>query len=172
MPLTIKLYIMNKYLYLLLVTLLTSVSFALVSCGDDDEPTFSNGTIEINGVSYKLTSTSDLLSISGWHGTNKSGNLYLQTVDENDTFYEFWYESNTEPVVGDDFATMSLKMSFDEISNPKYKYVSGSAIITNSTTEDEDKYIVIKFDKLNMSDGSDSFVFNGSAKLKFVRYDN
>lgn len=61
---------MKKYLYFLFVALFATMSFALTSCGDDDDepndPTTGSG-LTINGVKYKTNPIMD------WDGSWDEG---------------------------------------------------------------------------------------------------
>lgn len=165
---------MKKYLYFLLMAMFATMSVALTACGDDDdEPdggSKGDSTLIVNGKSYKVFPSSDLWGISGWSESEQGGNFYVQLEDDNDTLFEFWYDSAKMPANGDDFSKMSLKMSYDQIGYPDYQYVSGTAKITNVSGNGKDRYVTINFDNLKMSDGSQSFTFKGSVKMRFVDY--
>ena len=164
---------MKKYLYFFIVAIFATMSVALTACGSDDEPedgTANNSTIVVNGKSYKVFPSSDLWGMSGWRESSKGGNLYLQLEDENNTMFEFWYNSNTMPGNGDDFSKMGLTMSYDRIGQDDYQYISGTAKISDTSGSGKDRYITINFDNLTMSDGNQTFTFKGNVKLRFVDF--
>ena len=115
---------MKKYLYFFFVAIFATMSVALTACGSDDEPedgTANNSTIVVNGKSYKVFPSSDLWGMSGWRESTKGGNFYIQLEDENNTIFEFWYNSNTMPGNGDDFSKMGLTMSYDQIGQDDFQ---------------------------------------------------
>lgn len=165
---------MKKYFYFFFVAILATISVALTACGDDnDDPeggSNNNSTIIVNGKSYKVFPSNDLWGMSGWRESEKGGNLYIQLEDDNDTLFEFWYDSDTMPGKGDDFSKMGLTMSYNQIGQDDYRYIGGTAKITDVNGSGKDRYITINFDNLTMSDGGQSFTFKGGIKIRFIDY--
>lgn len=71
---------MKKYLYFLLVALFATMSFALTSCGDDDDEPTGSEKIEIIGT-WKSTT---VLDEDGWTQTDyvqfKDGGSYVNVI--------------------------------------------------------------------------------------------
>ena len=162
-----------------MVALFATMSFALTSCGDGDDDEqdgfggISLSTIIVNGKPYKAFPSADFWGMNGWSPSSKAGNFYIQLVDDDSTIFSFWYNSTKMPSKGDDFSKMSLEMSYNQIiGTADYKYISGSAKITEDTGSGSDRYITIDFDDLTMSNGQQTYTFKGKLKMNFENYDN
>ncbi len=159
---------MKKYIYFFSITLLTTLSFTLMSCGDDDENNETNGnTIEINGVMRTVS------TIAGLEGSwsNGSGEFTL-TVDNvkngtNDLeYYMFSFQNAADLKKGDDVSKMQLTLSPPEASYwENYSYQSGKATVMNTNKEKSE--ITIKFEQLEMVYKGDIYKFNGTITLMY-----
>ena len=150
---------MAKYLKLFMVALFTTMSFALTSCGDDedDDVSFGNrGTISINNVKYDIDK---YMTYDGkWDSYSEEGSFgFFIDIKEGKTItpwpYTFDFESENVPKVGDDLSKMDLTMSllsdyYTELTLIETEYVSGSAVIKNINKTDET--ITIQFSNLKM----------------------
>ena len=159
---------MKKYIYFLSVTLLATLSFTLMSCGDDDENNGINGnTIEINGA---MRTVSTMIGLEGsW--SNGDGKFTL-TVDNvkngtNDLeYYMFFFQSTADLKTGDDVSKMQLTLSPPEASyGEKYSYKSGKAIVADTNKGKSE--ITIKFEQLEMISEGESYKFNGTVTLMY-----
>lgn len=159
---------MKKYIYFFSITLLATLSFTLMSCGDDDENNGTNGnTIEINGVMRTVS------TIAGLEGSwsNGSGEFTI-TVDNvkngtNDLeYYMFSFQSAADLKKGDDVSKMKLTLSPPEASYwESYSYQSGKATVM--ATNKEKREITIQFEQLEMVYKGDIYKFNGTATLMY-----
>ena len=122
---------MKKYIYFFSITLLATLSFTLMSCGDDENNETNGNAIEINGV---MRTISTMVGLEGsW--SNGSGEFTL-TVDNvkngtNDLeYYMFSFQSATNLNKGDDVSKMKLTLSPPEASYwENYSYQSGKATV-------------------------------------------
>lgn len=167
---------LKKYLYLVMMALMATMTFALTSCGSDDEDEadfLGRGKIEINGVTYRTGSVEYMGSMNSWDGTS----IFCVTVDREEyidtyvvDYYYFRFESDTKPRTGDDFSKMKLTLdpwndSDFSSSDEYFTYRSGTAkVISADTARGE---MTIAFNKLTMTKGSDSYTFNGTVTVPF-----
>lgn len=159
---------MKKYIYIFSITLLATLSFTLMSCGNDDENNGTSGsTIEINGVMRTIS------TIAGLEGSwsNGSGEFTI-TVDNvkngtNDLeYYMFSFQNATDLKKGDDVSKMKLTLSPPEASYwESYSYQSGKATVM--ATNKEKREITIQFEQLEMVYKGDIYKFNGTATLMY-----
>lgn len=159
---------MKKYIYIFSITLLATLSFTLMSCGNDDENNGTSGsTIEINGVMRTIS------TIAGLEGSwsNGSGEFTI-TVDNvkngtNDLeYYMFSFQNATDLKKGDDVSKMKLTLSPPEASYwESYSYQSGKATVM--ATNKEKREITIQFEQLEMVYKDDIYKFNGTATLMY-----
>lgn len=168
---------MEKYLYRLFIALFAITSFSLSSCSEDDDefPSVGNGQIEINGVSYNLSA----FTFNGnWNEALGKGTFTVSVDNEsngviNVEYYTFSFHNSTCPQVGDDIAQMDIALTpFNEEEGSSiieledsFKYSSGTAVVTD--TKSSESEITIKFANLRMSNGNNSYTFNGTATLMF-----
>lgn len=159
---------MKKYIYIFSITLLATLSFTLMSCGNDDENNGTSGSsIEINGVMRTIS------TIAGLEGSwsNGSGEFTI-TVDNvkngtNDLeYYMFSFQNATDLKKGDDVSKMKLTLSPPEASYwESYSYQSGKATVM--ATNKEKREITIQFEQLEMVYKDDIYKFNGTATLMY-----
>lgn len=159
---------MKKYIYIFSITLLATLSFTLMSCGNDDENNGTSGsTIEINGVMRTIS------TIAGLEGSwsNGSGEFTI-TVDNvkngtNDLeYYMLSFQNATDLKKGDDVSKMKLTLSPPEASYwESYSYQSGKATVM--ATNKEKREITIQFEQLEMVYKDDIYKFNGTATLMY-----
>ena len=176
---------MKKYFYLVLMALIATAPLSFVSCGSDDDEddgfSLTDGSIEINGVTY---ATTDLMSLEGnWNkdGDNK-GTFCITFTNKVGNTIDVWMEqfeftSSHMPKVGDDFADMSLKQTpleslfFDDYNmfmDGPFTYYSGSAKVVNINMEKD--HMTIKFDNLKTVNGNRTYTFNGIVVVNFNFY--
>lgn len=164
---------MERYFKLFIVALLTTTSFALTSCGNDEPngPDDGGNTIVINDVKYKI---SDYMTLSGsWSSTTDSGSFgfFIDIVEGNSIMpwpYDFEFESANAPKVGDDISKKNLKLSlisdyYTGLVDIEADYVSGSAVVKAINTSKGT--MTIQFSNLKM-EGSGL----GSSTEEDVRY--
>ena len=128
---------MKKYIYFFSITLLATLSFTLMSCGDDENNETNGNAIEINGV---MRTISTMVGLEGsW--SNGSGEFTL-TVDNvkngtNDLeYYMFSFQSATNLNKGDDVSKMKLTLSPPEASYcENYSYKSGKENVMDTNKE-------------------------------------
>lgn len=168
---------MKKYLYFLFVALFATMSFALTSCGDDDDepndPT-TKSSLTINGVKYKAN---PVMSWDGsWNENGDNAGTFTVSVLDNDNNacgYMFDFISSTQPKVGDDFATMDLTMTVMDVSDasmPTLDYKSGSAKVKSFGKNT----MTVEFSNLKMEGstymgGEATYTFNGTATVNFEK---
>ena len=168
---------MKKYLYFLFVALFATMSFALTSCGDDDDepndPT-TKSSLTINGVKYKAN---PVMSWDGsWNENGVNAGTFTVSVLDNDNNacgYMFDFISSTQPKVGDDFATMDLTMTVMDVSDASMStldYKSGSAKVKSFGKNT----MTVEFSNLKMEGstymgGEATYTFNGTATVNFEK---
>ena len=168
---------MKKYLYFLFVALFATMSFALTSCGDDDDepndPT-TKSSLTINGVKYKAN---PVMSWDGsWNENGDNAGTFTVSVLDNDNNacgYMFDFISSTQPKVGDDFATIDLTMTVMDVSDASMStldYKSGSAKVKSFGKNT----MTVEFSNLKMEGstymgGEATYTFNGTATVNFEK---
>lgn len=82
---------MKKYLYSLMIALLASMSFALTSCGDDDdEPNVNNGKVTINYEESAVgTVTVEVIQSDYQQISSNRGNTTYSATLEDDGSYSY-----------------------------------------------------------------------------------
>ena len=163
----------HQYLYFLFVALFATMSFALTSCGDDDDepndPTTGSG-LTINGVKYKANPIMD------WDGSWEEGTFTVSVLDKDNNAcgYMFDFTPNGATVKeGDNFANMSLTMMVMDVSDASMStldYVSGTVIAKSFGKST----MTVEFNNLKMEGktimgGTASYTFNGTATVNFEK---
>lgn len=151
---------MKKYFYFLFVALFATMSFALTSCGDDDDepndPTTGKMELTINGKKYAFTNAMP----------NVSGSEYSCLVYNNDTQLNFSIYSWDEVVKGSALTDENFTLSWTEGDNPLIwgMPTSNTAV---KVKEKSDKTITIIFNNAKIEDarGYESFTVNGTITL-------
>lgn len=155
---------MKKYFYLIFVALFATMSFTLVSCGDDDAPNAptTDSAVTINGVKYNVYT---LMSYDGYWSSNGESNFsffaYLPGEESITPYsYNFVFTSSQKPKVGDDLAQRGLMLDpilshFQDDATMwdpsncefvKFSRTAGSAVVTAI----EDGTMTIQFSNLKM----------------------
>lgn len=163
-----------KNLFLFGILLLT-VSTLFSSCGKDDENDLNlkvdYDVIQINDVKYACYGhRCPITYVSTWNLYQHYGTLRLpcgQLSDaekgeyDYDYMYEIYLEGNKDLEKGSKLEDFSPSIeNFGDFAELKYK--SGSATITDKK---DDKYITVKFDSFEFSNGSKRYVLSGTVQL-------
>lgn len=147
---------MKKYLYLLFVALFATMSFALTSCGDDDDepndPTTGKMELTIDGQKYAF----------GNPMANVDGDQYYCLVSNNDCSLGFlilnWDEVSTGTLLTDE--NFELNWTTDEAI---------MAVPSSNTSvkvkEKTNKSITITFNNAKFDARYESFTVNGTITL-------
>lgn len=160
---------MTKLIKLFYVALFATMSLALTSCGDDDEPT-TGSSLTINGVNYKAN------PVMWWDGSWQEGTFTVSVLDKDNNACGYTFDftpSGATVKEGDNFANMSLTMTVMDVSEASMStldYVSGS-VIAKSFGKNT---MTVEFNNLKMSGetfmgGSASYIFNGTATVNFEK---
>lgn len=149
---------MKKYLYFLFVALFATMSFALISCGDDDDepndPSSGKMELTIDGNKYVFTHTM----------ANVNGDDYSCLVYNDDNELNFSIYGWDEIVKGSFLTDENFTLTWD----------TDEAIIgmpTSSTTvkvtAKDSKNVTISFNNAKFEDmmGTASFTVNGTITL-------
>lgn len=165
-----------KKFYQSFIALLAVLSFSLVSCSEDDNPS-SGSTIEINGTEYEV---SKFVEMTGsWEKDQNSGDFTI-SVDRDYygtivvDYYTFNFTNNVCPTVGDDISEMNLVLtpltndSDDPLWDNSYTYVSGHAIVTKTAPDKSE--LTVRFENLRMNKDGKAYTFNGTVALAFFFY--
>ncbi len=148
---------MKKYLYFLFVAIFATMSFALTSCGDDEEPNDpSTGKMEltIDGKKYVFTHTM----------ANVNGDVYSCLVYNGDNELNFSIYGWDEIIKGSSLTDENFTLTWD----------TDEAIIgmpTSQTsvkiTAKDSKNVTISFNNAKFEDmmGTASFTVNGTITL-------
>lgn len=148
---------MKKYLYFLFVALFATMSFALTSCGDDDEPNDpSTGKMEltIDGKKYAFTNAMP----------NVNGSEYTCLVYNNDHQLNFsiygWEDVKKGTTLTDENFTLTWSTDNAIIGMP----TSDNSV---KVTAKDSKNITISFNSAKFEDmkGYESFTVNGTITL-------
>lgn len=176
---------MAKYIKLLMVALFATMTFALTSCGDDDdEPSVgSNGTISINGTKYNVDKY--MAFVGEWDSDSEEGKFsvvidYKEGKDIIPWPYDFNFKSKIAPKVGDDLSEKELTMFttgdyYTGLNIIETKATSGAAIVKN--IDEENNTMTIQFSNLKMegygyeddfvNTKSVSYIFDGTVTVDF-----
>ena len=149
---------MKKHLYLLLVALLATMSFALTSCGDDDnepnDPTTGKMELTIDGKKYVFSHPM----------ANVNGDQYFCMVSNDDCELAIsiygWDEVSKGTALTDENFTLTWSTDEAIIGMP----TSNSTVKVNSK---DSKSITISFNNAKFEDmrGYESFTVDGTITL-------
>lgn len=170
---------MKKYLSLLLVALFATMSFALISCGDDnDEPDGGNtkATLTINGQGYKEHSTTGATSTLTDYGTRLGikleAELYPAKSDETDFFprVHISIEAKSETLSKGMTLTLNdgyVEMITDVMEGDKYDEIKSGQI---TISEIKGSTVTLNFNNLKIADDDDKTVtINGSLVCEYTQ---
>lgn len=161
-----------KYIFFVFVTLFGAVTM-LSSCSSSDDNEFKADydVFQINGESYACYGyRSPVTYTSEWNLSTHTGELRLPCGKLSDAqkgeydidyMYCIYLEGNENLKQGsklEEFSPEFDSVGFGETLN----YVSGSATIMDKK---DDKYLIVKFDSFKFSNGSKSYVLNGTVQL-------
>lgn len=173
---------MKKYLHLLLVALFATMSFALTSCGDDnDEPDGGNGkaSLTINGQGYKEHATTgasstitDYSSVRPDLGIKIEAELYPAKSDETDFYPRAHISLEAESATLSKGMTLTLndgyiEMITDVMEGDRYDEIKSGKVIV---TEISGSTVTLNFDNLKVADDDDKTItINGSLKFNYTK---
>ena len=149
---------MKKYLYLLFVVLFATMSFALTSCGDDDDepndPTTGKMELTIDGEKYVFTHT-----MANVNGSDYSCLVYNDDNELNFSIYG-WDEIVKGSFLTDENFTLTWNADEAIIGMP----TSSTAV---KVTEKDSKNVTISFNDAKFEDmsGYKSFTVRGTITL-------
>ncbi|MCM1222106.1 MAG: hypothetical protein NC548_47315 [Lachnospiraceae bacterium] len=174
---------MKKYLQFLFVALFATVSFALTSCGDDnDEPDNGNGksSFTVNGQAYKIPSLSTATLTNVTSQGRSQINFELQPIesDEFDIFplVNVDIESDALPTPIAKGAKLSIKdnnstyaeMITGIMETTRYtEYKSGSVTVESAFSTS----VTLKFDNVKFADADgDILTLNGTINCDYDEF--
>lgn len=170
---------MKKYLSLFFVALLATMSFALTSCGDDnDEPDGgdSKASLTINGQGYKEHSTTGANSTVTDYGTSLGisikAELYPANSDETDFFPRANISLEANSVAITKGATLSLndgyvEMLTDVMEGDKYDEIKSGKITVSDV---KGATVTLNFDNLKLADDDNKTVtINGTLVCDYTK---
>ncbi len=148
---------MKKYLYFLFVAIFATMSFALTSCGDDDEPNDpSTGKMEltIDGKKYVFTHTM----------ANVNGDVYSCLVYNDDNELNFSIYGWDEIVKGSSLTDEIFSLTWDADEAIIGMPTSQTSV---KVTAKDSKNVTISFNNAKFEDmmGTASFTVNGTITL-------
>lgn len=148
---------MKKYLYFLFVAIFATMSFALTSCGDDDEPNDpSTGKMEltIDGKKYVFTHTM----------ANVNGDVYSCLVYNDDNELNFSIYGWDEIVKGSSLTDEIFSLTWDADEAIIGMPTSQTSV---KVTAKDSKNVTISFNNAKFEDmmGTSSFTVNGTITL-------
>lgn len=161
------------------MALFATVSFALTSCGDeDDEPNGGNGSasLTINGQGYKEHATTGATSTITDYGTRLGikieAELYPAKSDETDFYPRAHISLEAESATLSKGMTLTLndgyiEMITDVLEGDRYDEIkSGKVTITEISVST----VTLNFDNLKIADDDDKTItINGSLKFNFTK---
>lgn len=170
---------MKKYLHLLLVALFATMSFALSSCGDDDdEPNGCNGSasLTINGQGYKEHATTGATSTITDYGTRLGikiqAELYPAKSDETDFYPRANISLEAESATLYKGMTLTLndgyiEMITDVMEGDRYDEIKSGKV---TVTEIAGSTVTLNFDNLKVADDDNKTItINGSLKFNYTK---
>lgn len=148
---------MKKYHYFLFVAIFATMSFALTSCGDDDEPNDpSTGKMEltIDGKKYVFTHTM----------ANVNGDVYSCLVYNDDNELNFSIYGWDEIVKGSSLTDEIFSLTWDADEAIIGMPTSQTSV---KVTAKDSKNVTISFNNAKFEDmmGTASFTVNGTITL-------
>lgn len=170
---------MKKYLSLLFVALFATMSFALTSCGDDnDEPDGgdSKASLTINGQGYKEHPTTGANSTVTDYGTSLGisikTELYPVNSDESEIFphANISLEANSTTIAKG--VTLALndgyvKMVTDVMEGDKYDEIKSGKVTVSDV---KGATVTLKFDNLKLADDDNKTVtINGTLICEYTQ---
>lgn len=170
---------MKKYLSLLFVAFFATMSFALTSCGDDDdEPNGGNGSasLTINGQGYKehafTGATSTITDYGTRLGIKIEAELYPAKSDETDFYPRAHISLEAESATLSKGMTLTLNdgyiaMVTDVMEGDRYDEIKSGKV---TVTEISGSTVTLNFDNLKVADDDDKTItINGSLKFNFTK---
>ena len=170
---------MKKYLSLLFVALFATMSFALTSCGDDnDEPDGGNGkaSLTINGQGYKEHSTAGANSTVTDYGTSLGikieSELYPANSEETDFFpsAHISLEANSVALAKGTILTLNdgyVEMVTDVMEGDKYDEIKSGKV---TVSEVKGETVTLNFENLKLADDDNKTVtINGSLVCDYTK---
>lgn len=149
---------MKKYFYCVFVALFATMSFALISCSDDDDepndPTTGKMELTIDGQKYVFTHT-----LAGVNGDDYSCLVYNDDNELNFSIYG-WDEVVKGSALTDENFTLTWSTDEAIIGMP----TSNTSV---KVTEKNSKSVTISFNNATFEDmrGFESFIVNGTITL-------
>lgn len=155
------------------------MSFALTSCGDDDdEPNGGNGSasLTINGQGYKEHATTGATSTITDYGTRLGikieAELYPAKSDETDFYPRAHISLEAESATLSKGMTLTLndgyiEMITDVLEGDRYDEIKSGKV---TITEISGSTVTLNFDNLKIADDDDKTItINGSLKFNFTK---
>lgn len=166
-----------KYFLFFAVTLFSAMC-VLSSCSKDDDDDSNFGldydVIQINGESYACYGYRSIVSYqSTWSLSKHKGTIALpcgKLSDAQKGEYDYDYlhaiqlEGKEDLRVGSKLEDFAPEFGTTDDVLKTYKFVSGSATVTNKKDDD---YITIKFESFKFANGSKTYTLNGTVQLMF-----
>lgn len=158
---------MKKYLSLFFVALLATMSFALTSCGDDnDEPDGGDNkaSLTINGQGYKEHSSTGANSTVTDYGTSLGisikAELYPANSDETDFFphANISLEANSANIAKGTTLTLNdgyVEMVTDVMEGDKYDEIKSGKVTVSDV---KGSTVTLNFDNLKLADDDNKTV--------------
>lgn len=170
---------MKKYLSLLFVALFATMSFALTSCGDDnDEPDGGNdkASLTINGQGYKEHSSTGANSTVTDYGTSLGisikAELYPANSDETEIFPRANISLEANSVAISKGTTFSLndgyvEMVTDVMEGDKYDEIKSGKVTVSDV---KGSTVTLNFDNLKLADDDNKTVtINGTLVCDYTK---
>lgn len=153
---------MKKYLYSLMVVMFAAFSFALTSCGDDDdEPNDGNGqTLTINGQNYTTQSNCCVTAITDYASRTLIDIELHKSKSELFPVVSMEFETEKESLKeGMTFTLEDVWVEFKEDGNPDY-WNSYGTFVSGSISVDaiHGSNITLKFNDLKISNTKDEII--------------
>lgn len=176
---------MKKYLQLLFVALFATVSFALTSCGDDnDEPDNGNGksSFTVNGQAYGIHedtgATPTFTNVTSQNRSQVDIEVYPAKSDDSDLYPRVHVniESDALPTPVAKGAKLSIKdnnSTYSEMTTgfmevTRYtEYKSGSVTVESASSTS----VTLKFDNVKFADADgDIITLNGTINCDYDEF--
>ena len=174
---------MKKYLSLLFVALFATMSFALTSCGDDnDEPDGGNGkaSLTINGQGYKEHSTTGANSTVTDYGTSLGISIKAELYPANSDETDFFPRANisleaksvalakgTTLTLNDGYVEMIEGAGTDGMYGTVYDEIKSGKV---TVSEVKGETVTLNFENLKLADDDNKTVtINGSLVCDYTK---
>lgn len=157
----------------LLLGFVVLCALTFIGCKEDRDSLWGDrGQITINGTTYKVCS---FITCDGYWDEEEKMGWFTVTIEEvhNDGIYpidyDFSFRSDKQLSKGDNLAHLSLRLAHpDNWNYDDLRYSDGDAKVMGFDKNGSE--MTIQFNKLKMTDGDVTYIFDGTATVSYDLY--